>query len=283
VSQTAADLLAKAVTDLKPALADQAARDARILLGEALGVERGRLTLILQDVVSAQKAARFAGFVAQRMQRQPVSQIIGRRAFWGRNFAVNADVLDPRPETETLVSAALQSPAATRILDLGVGSGCILLTLLAEWPEALGVGADLSAAALATAALNAKALEVSDRAVFVESDWFSNIDGVFDLVVSNPPYISEFEMAQLQPEVALWEPPLALTPGGDGLAAYRALAQELNRHLAENGQALFEIGKDQAVSVCEIFKNAGFDKVSVLLDMNGHDRTLRVMRQIGRI
>ena len=160
--------------------------------------------------------------LGERARARPVAQIIGRRAFWGREFAVTGAVLDPRPETETLIALALAGPAPARILDLGTGSGAILVTLLAEWPGAQGVGTDIDAAALAVAAENAARHGVAARAAFRRADWTQGIVGRFDLVVSNPPYIPAAEVEGLAPDVRDWEPRHALTAGPTGLEAYAA-------------------------------------------------------------
>lgn len=211
--------------------------------------------------------------LGDRARRKPVSQIIGRRAFWRHDFTVTPDVLDPRPETETLVAVALERPFA-RVLDLGTGSGCILISLLAERPRAEGVGADLSAAALAVAARNAGRIGVADRARFVRSDWFAAIDGRFDLIVSNPPYIAEAEMAGLAPEVRDWEPRAALTPGGDGLDAYRAIAAGAGARLMPGGRLGLEIGPTQAGAVTALLTAAGFESVEVRPDLDARDRVI---------
>jgi len=274
----AADVLRAAVLRLKPMIGDDAARDARVLLADALGIEMGRLTLILPDEISPEKQMIFQDFVIKRMARKPVSQIIGKRMFWGRDFFVNGDVLDPRPETETLINLALQGKQPDRLLDLGLGSGCILLTLLLEMDLPIGVGVDISDAAIAIAQKNANSLSLASRAKISRSDWFSEVDGQFDLIVSNPPYISYAEMAKLQPEVAKWEPKLALTPGCDGLGAYRIIATGLDQYLAPNGRALFEIGRDQGPGVCAIFQAAGFGDVQLHSDLSMFDRVVDVKR-----
>jgi len=197
---------------------------------------------------------------------------MGRRAVWGRELEVTGDVLDPRPETETLLALALERGPAGRILDLGTGTGILALTLLAEWPGAQALASDLSAAALQVAARNAARLGVAERVRLVQSDWFEQISGRFDLVVSNPPYVTAAEMAGLDPDVRDWEPHLALTPGGDGLGAYRALAAGVRGHLAPGGRALIEIGASQGPAVSDLFRAAGFERIELHRDMNGHDR-----------
>lgn len=274
---TGAELLQAALPRLKAAGIDGAMGDARRLLAHALDVPASRLTLVLHDQVAEDAAARFRGYIEARATRQPVSQITGRRAFFGRAFEVTPDVLDPRPETETLVAAALQAPAG-RILDLGVGSGCILLTLLAEIPGATGLGIDASGAALTVARRNAVLLGVADRAELREGNWLAGVDGPFDLIVSNPPYITEDDHAGLDPEVRDWEPRGALTPGGDGLDAYRAILPGLPELLAPGGRVLLEIGVGQDPDVAELARAAGFSRVSCLNDLDGRGRVMSLAR-----
>ncbi|MEO0912250.1 MAG: HemK family protein methyltransferase, partial [Pseudomonadota bacterium] len=172
-----------------------------------------------------------------------------------------------------LIAAALERPAQ-RILDLGAGTGCIALTLLAEWPDATAVLSDISPAALAVARANAEALGVDARATFLISDWFAAVEGAFDLILSNPPYISASEMAELSPDVRDWEPHLALTPGGDGLSAYRRIAEGLRGHIASNGRALLEIGANQAADVSDIVRETEPQHLTVLTDLGGRDRAI---------
>jgi len=250
-----------------------ASRDARYLMAEALGVPRDRLVLNEPDFLEAKAAERFAGFVAERAARKPVSRILGRRDFYGRSFKITPYVLDPRPETEILIEAALAVPFE-KVLDLGTGSGCILLTLLAESGAAIGVATDVSADALEAARENAALLEIESRAKFVESDWFSDVHGVFDLIVSNPPYIAVNEMPSLAAEVALFDPQTALTDDKDGLSAYRAIAQGAQRHLRPGGRLIVEIGPTQAGAVRLILERAGFSIVQVHSDLDGRDRII---------
>ncbi|MCP5085516.1 MAG: peptide chain release factor N(5)-glutamine methyltransferase [Rhodobacteraceae bacterium] len=282
MTRTAAEALREAVQQLKPVLQDQAARDARLLLADALVIDPGRLTAVLPDPIHDLQLAKFNSHIERRLRRQPVSQILGRRMFWGRSFRVTEDVLDPRPDTETLIELAMQGPAAKHILDLGTGSGCILLTLLEEWPDSRGTGADVSGAALAVASENAENLGVEHRCTLLLSDWFNEVGGRYDLVVSNPPYITANEMQMLGPEVADWEPSLALTPGGDGLSAYRKIADHLSAYLAPKGRGLFEIGKEQGKEVTEIFRSQGFQDVSVHRDINGFDRVISVATPMSK-
>lgn len=270
---SAALALRAAVARLAAAGVPDAPRDARILLAEALRIGADRLTLHLADPLDDEASARLARMVARRVAREPVSHILGRRMFWGREFRVTPDVLDPRPETETLIAAALASPF-TRVLDLGTGSGAILLSLLAEHPGATGLGVDLSPAALAVASGNARALGLDGRAEFALSDWFAGVTGIFDLIVANPPYIAEAEMDDLAPEVRDHEPRMALTPGGDGLDAYRAIAAGLGPHLAPGGRVLVEIGPTQGSAVSALLAAAGLESPRILPDLDGRDRVV---------
>ncbi|GHF71550.1 peptide chain release factor N(5)-glutamine methyltransferase [Seohaeicola zhoushanensis] len=269
----AAQALAAAAARLRAAGVADPARDARILLAHAASIDPSRVTLIAPEQVEPEVADRFERLISLRAVRVPVSHLIGERAFYGRNFKVSRDVLDPRPETETLIEAALAAPFG-RVLDLGTGSGCILVTLLAERPQATGLGVDLSPLACRQAALNAGALGVAERAAFRESDWFAAVDGTFDLIVSNPPYIALAEMPGLSDEVRRHEPELALTDGGDGLGAYRAIAPGLLDHLAPGGRMLVEIGPTQGAAVAQILAGAGLVDVSVLPDLDGRDRVV---------
>ncbi|MDT8344634.1 MAG: peptide chain release factor N(5)-glutamine methyltransferase [Thermohalobaculum sp.] len=278
MAETRADLIRRARGRLAAAGVPEPERDARLLLRWAAGLSGAGLAAGLDDPADPGETARFEAAIGRRARRVPVAQITGQRAFWGRDFRVTADVLDPRPETETLIEAALAGGPVRRVLDLGTGSGCILVTLLAQWPGAAGVGVDLSPAALAVAAQNAAAHGVAGRARLIRSDWFAAVEGVFDLIVSNPPYIAEAEMATLAPEVALHEPRLALTPGGDGLGAYRAIAAGAGAHLAPGGRVMVEIGPSQADAVCALFAAAGVPGCAVLRDLDGRARVVSAHR-----
>ncbi|CAN5737081.1 peptide chain release factor N(5)-glutamine methyltransferase [soil metagenome] len=255
-----------------------AGRDARLLMQAALGIEAGRLVLVEGEEVPPDAATAFGAMLAVRARRQPVAQILGRRSFWGRDFRVTPDVLDPRPETETLVAAALKAAAPARLLDLGTGSGAILVTLLAEWPAASGLGVDRSLAALAIARGNAARHGVAERAEFIAADWTRGIEGRFELVVCNPPYIGRAEHDALAPDVRHWEPRLALVPGASGLEAYRAIATDLARVMAPGGRGLFEIGAGQAEPVAGLFAAAGFVLAGTHADLDGRARVVELRR-----
>lgn len=277
------------MTDTRRALAEasrrlagqgipDAGRDARRLLAHVLGIPQERLSIDM-PVELGTLAPAFEQAVARRAAREPLSHITGSRLFWGRSFTVTADVLDPRPETEALVALALDAPF-NRVLDLGTGSGCLLLTLLAERPLAQGLGVDLSPEALEVAGQNRAALGLETRAELRVSDWFTGVSGRFDLIVSNPPYITEEEMAALSPEV-LHEPAMALTPGGDGLDSYRVIAAGAGGFLAPAGRLMVEIGWKQGPQVAELFRTAGLEDVAVHADMDGRDRVVTARRPIA--
>ncbi|WP_299850776.1 peptide chain release factor N(5)-glutamine methyltransferase [uncultured Roseovarius sp.] len=267
--------LADATRALEGAGIEGAGRDARVLLAFALDIPRDRVTLCLEDQLCAAAKSRLDDVIDRRIAREPVSKITGSREFWGRRFEVTADVLDPRPETESLIVAALQRPAATRLLDLGTGSGILAITLLSEWPGATGIATDLSPDALDVAARNANALAVADRLDLVRSDWFQNIRGKFDLIVSNPPYIAAVEMPALSPEVRDFDPEMALSDGADGLSAYREITTGAANHLQPGGCLMVEIGWTQGAQVADFFRAAGFSDVEILPDMGGRDRAVR--------
>ena len=251
-----------------------AQRDADRLLSHVLGVEAPMVRLGAQHEMSGDEARAYEAALDRRVAREPVSRIMGRRMFWGRWFEVTPDVLDPRPETELIVALAGEGPVPARLLDLGTGSGILALTLVAEHAGAQAVATDLSEGALVTAARNALGLGVADRVAFLRSDWFSDVEGRFDLIVSNPPYISETEMSGLAPEVLGFDPHGALTPGGDGLGPYRAIAAGLAAHLTPGGRVLVEIGHLQGPAVCDIFAQAGLSEVRLHADMAGKDRVV---------
>lgn len=272
--------LTAAAARLQAASAPSAPRDARILLGWAAGWSAAKVATAEADpaaTLPAEADARFEAALTAREQRQPVSQIIGSREFFGRRFIVTPDVLDPRPESETLVAEALATiapDASARIVDLGVGSGCLLLSLLAERPRATGVGVDISAAALEVARRNAEALSLADRVRFQVGDWAASLFERFDAVLCNPPYIAAAEIGALDPEVREWEPRGALTPGEDGLAVYRLLAPALSDVLAPGGAALFEVGHGQADAVASLLRAAG-GQVQIVKDLGGTPRVVR--------
>ncbi|WP_299933504.1 peptide chain release factor N(5)-glutamine methyltransferase [uncultured Pelagimonas sp.] len=271
-----AELLAIATRRLTSAEVPDAGRDARRLLSYVLKVPPGRLTLFLPEDVTPELEVIYHTLIERRAERVPVSHLTGRRLFYGREFLVTPEVLDPRPETETLIEAALALPIH-HVLDLGTGSGCILLTLLAETHTAKGVGIDLSPEALNVAYWNRNALDLGDRADLVQGSWFEPLTrtkATFDLIVSNPPYIGVDEMAGLSPEVRDHEPRMALTDEADGLTAYRHIIDHAGPFLSDGGRLMVEIGPTQGAAVAEMMRAANLQQVSTIPDLDGRDRVV---------
>ena len=236
--------------------------DARLLICAALAIDHTALASSPDRVLSVDDAKALAALIKRRLNREPIARILGQWEFWGLPLQLSPDTLVPRPDTETVVQAALDAVRdrgndALRIADLGTGSGAILLALLKELPHASGVGTDRSMNAIVTARMNAKDLNLSDRAVFAVTDFSSALRGPFDLVVSNPPYIETGDIDHLQMDVKAHDPRLALDGGADGLAAYRAIAADAKRLLAPRGTLVVELGFRQLTDVCDIMANAG--------------------------
>lgn len=247
---------------------------ARRLLADILDVEPGALVLDPEAELGA-AAPRLAGALARAIAGEPLTRIAGRRSFFGRDFRVTPDVLDPRPETELLVEEMLKRLAglpAPHILDLGTGSGAILLSLLASLPDATGVAVDLSAEALAVAEDNANRLGMASRVRWRQADLFAGLTGPFDAIVSNPPYIPAGELATLEPAVRHYDPWLALDGGADGLDFYRRIAREVRVFLRPSGWLGLEIGAGQAEAVLALLDAAGLTALSVRHDLSGHAR-----------
>lgn len=275
---TRQEALRAAVARLKAAgLDDIAADDARQLLEQAAGLSRASLIANLTDAQPGDEAARFNALVARRERREPLSHILGSAGFWTLELKVSADVLTPRADTETLVEAALETvsdrTAALRLLDIGTGSGAIGLALLSELEGATAVLTDLSPAALDMARQNAALNELSDRVELVQTRWADGLEGPFDLVVSNPPYIASAVIDTLEPEVKTHEPRLALDGGETGLDPYPHLIAEAQRLLAPGGTAVLEIGFDQGEAVLALAGAAGVD-ARLVRDLAGRNRAV---------
>jgi release factor glutamine methyltransferase len=252
--------------------------EAWLLLAAATGRGRAELVAGAPLPLSPAEEQRLEALAARRLRREPMAYVLGEREFWSLPLHVGPAVLVPRPESETVVEAALEQirdrAAPLRILDLGTGSGCLLLALLSELPQASGLGIDRSAAALAIASGNAERLGLADRAAFREGDWGRDLAGPFDVVVSNPPYVARADAAGLTPEVLAFEPEDALFAGPDGLCAYRALAPNCARLLAEDGFACLEIGQGQGAAVAQILGSHGLRLVASRPDLAGIERCL---------
>jgi len=267
-----------AQTRLTQARIDSPAIDARLLLEAAADVTRADVISDPYREITAEQASTLEAYVERRARREPVSRILGRKGFWKILLTVTPHVLSPRPDTETVVEVALAAfPEAMRfsVLDVGVGSGAILLAILAERPGAKGLGTDVSEEALAVARDNAANLDLNDRAAFLRTSWADGLpDAGFDLVVSNPPYIRSAEIETLDPEVRDHDPLLALDGGPDGLEAYRVLAPETMRLLKPGGVFAVEIGWDQAEQVERLFREAGAQDVRTVKDLGDRDRVV---------
>ena len=270
---TAAQAMATAAARLRAAGVPDPARDARILLAHAASVDAARVTLIAPEEIAPEIAERFDNLVALRAVRVPVSQLVGVRAFYGRDIAISRDVLDPRPETETLIERALAQPFE-RVLDLGTGSGGTLVTLLAVCPYARVGGVDLSDSACLQASANALRHGVADRAEILRADWFDAVEGRYDLIVANPPYLAAVEMNSVAPELRDHEPRMALTDEGDGLSVYRIIAEQAQGYLTAAGRVLVEIGAGQGDAVQQIFTRAGWGGVTLCHELDGRARVI---------
>lgn len=258
------------------------ALDARILLTEALGIAPAALITRPETPIDAEAASRLTEFAARRLSREPVARILGEREFWGLPFWLSPATLVPRPDSETVVRAALAwaetRPSGLRVLDLGTGTGCLLVALLHERAEATGVGLDRSFEAVRTARRNAQRNGVAARAAFAVSDWAAPIQGGFDLVVSNPPYIASGDIAGLDPEVRTHDPRLALDGGDDGLCAYRAIFADAGRLLAPEGALVVEFGIGQEAGLRAAAQAAGLLMAGVEADLGGRPRAAMLQR-----
>lgn len=252
--------------------------DARLLVEAAAEATRADIVTDPHRLLTPEQESRLDAYLGRRETREPVSHILGRKEFWKIMLRVTPDVLTPRPDTETVVEYALRDfpeHAPRSVLDLGVGSGAILLALLAERPAARGLGIDVSEEALAVARDNAASLGLAGRLALLRGDWTTGLNSeAFDLVVANPPYIASDVLPTLEPEVRDHEPHLALEGGADGLDSYRVLAPEILRVLKPGGRFAVEIGYDQRSAVEALFQAAGADQVQTIRDLSDRDRVV---------
>jgi release factor glutamine methyltransferase len=252
--------------------------DAYQLLADRVGIARQELRSNKDKIISDGVIIQFQADLKELIEGKPLHRILGYRYFWKDKFELSFDTLEPRPDTEILIEACLKhvpnKKGAHRILDLGTGSGCILASLLMEYPNAAGVGVDISKGALDTAQINATYLDISDRVEWMQSDWLANVDGTFDIIISNPPYIPSLDIHELSATVQSYDPLKALDGGEDGLDAYRHLAEHLPRIIKENTLIILEIGYDQGESVPALFKASGYNIVTLEKDYGGHHRCL---------
>jgi release factor glutamine methyltransferase len=290
---TIARTLTAAAARLAAAGVEDPRRDARLLIAAALEVGPEHLIAHPARVLEHAETARIEALIARRAAREPVSRILGRRGFWSLDLEITPDTLDPRPDSETLVAAVLARIGAQglvgaplSVLDLGTGSGCLLLALLSELPAATGLGLDISAAALQVARRNARKLGLSHRARFAAADWAGDwagdcagdwgagLDGSWQVIISNPPYITEAEIGELAPEVARYDPRLALTAGFDGLDAYRKLLPQAARLLGRGGVLALEVGRGRQDAVTALLAGSGLTALGRHRDLGGIERCL---------
>jgi release factor glutamine methyltransferase len=260
--------------------------DARLLLEWATGADRLAVLTSPARMIDASQAARLQDAMTRRLAHEPVHRIIGRRGFYGLEFELSPETLEPRPDTECLVELVLRhlrgrEEEALSLLDLGTGTGIIAVSLLAHLPNARAMATDISPGALETCGHNAEVNGVLSRLTCVQSNWFDAVEGRFDMIVSNPPYIPTGIIGTLSSEVREFDPARALDGGADGLDAYRALADGAAAHLADNGFIALEIGHDQRASVSRIFEDSGFELLEAAQDLGGNDRALLFTRTGG--
>ncbi|ACT58509.1 peptide chain release factor N(5)-glutamine methyltransferase [Hirschia baltica] len=274
--QTYSDALRLAAQKLARADVEGPLRDARRLMELAAGMSTTDLIAEENTQIPLQISAKFSAFIQRRLEGEPISRIAGRREFWGLEFVITSDVLDPRPDTETLVELVLSEWKSDykNVLDLGTGSGCILLSILSEKLSAQGLGLDQSEKALGVATKNAEKLELKQRARFQNSNWFDALtpEQKFDVIVSNPPYIPSADIEVLDIDVKKYDPLSALDGGEDGYDDYRHIISKAKVHLNKNGLIAFEVGFNQAEKVCELLENEKFIHINVRKDLSGVKR-----------
>jgi len=270
---TRAELLVGITRRLTQAGVESPHREARLILARGLGLGAAPLIAEPEARLSSAAVCKAEALARRRAAREPFSRILATREFWSLEITIDPSVLDPRPASETLVEAGLAKVAAmgglSRVLDLGTGSGCLLLALLSELPGATGLGTDISYDALTLAKRNACALGLARRAFFVQADWLTGIAGGWDLVLANPPYVERGAIAHLEPEVRHYDPSIALDGGADGLDHYRAIVPGLRQALRPGGVVAMEVGAGQADQVAAMLRAVGLDEVETARDLQG--------------
>jgi len=283
VTQTIGEAVASAARALAGSGIEGGRREARILVALALGIDQAVVLGFPERPVPAAALPRLTELIERRCAREPISRILGHREFWSLDFELSPDTLDPRGDSETVVEAVLAHipgrEAALKILDLGTGTGCLLLAVLSEYPAATGIGIDLAPGAAATARRNAARLGFAERASFAVADWDAALGGCFDLVLSNPPYIEAAAIDDLEPEVARHDPRRALDGGADGLDFYRRLAASAPRLLRPGGIGIFEVGAGQAEAVAALMEACGLETIETRPDLAGIARCVVVRLQ----
>ena len=282
MSQSFQTALTHAGQRLSGAGIEEFRREARILLAFVVGLDPLQVSMRLEEALTVEQSAKLEAALRSRVARVPMSHILGYRDFYEHRFIVTPDVLDPRPETEELVARALSAPFEN-VLDLGTGSGCIILSLLAENSSARGLAVDQSAQALEVARRNAENLRLTDRLRFCRSDWCQELSAEqFDLIVSNPPYIHPAALKGLSPEVH-HEPISALTDNIDGLSHYATIAHQAHGFLAPEGRLLFEIGYDQGAAVAQILRKEGYRDIAILEDLDHRPRVVSCQARVEKM
>ena len=265
------EVLADTAIKLSRAGIEGAARDARILTAFALEIPISELSLKTNEQVSEKIISKLEKLILRRIDREPISKILGKREFWGRSFSINENVLDPRGDTETLIDFVIEKPVKS-VLELGTGSGAIAVTLACEWKEVHVTAVDISEDALSLAKINAEKFNVQNKIDFLKSDWFEAVKGPFDLIISNPPYIGLAEQDELSDEVIKYDPEIALFAGRDGLDAYRRIILSLSKFLNPDGLVVLETGASQGIKVKNMMNAVGFIDAKIVKDLSGKDR-----------
>ena len=265
------EVLADTAIKLSKSGIEGAARDARILTAFAFEIPISELSLKINQQVSEKIIFELEKLILRRINREPISKILGRRDFWGRTFSINENVLDPRADTETLIDFVIEKPVKS-VLELGTGSGAIAVTLACEWKEVHVTATDISENALSLAKINAEKFNVQNKIHFLTSDWFENVKGAYDLIISNPPYIGLTEKDEISAEVIKYDPEIALFAGRDGLDAYRRIIPSLTKFLNPDGFVALETGASQSNQVKNMMNAVGFIDAKIVKDLSGKDR-----------
>ena len=273
------DTLTRLTLVLERARLETPRLDARILIAAAVNKEPQDILLHEELELSPEQSRRLDMLITRRCAGEPISRILGEREFWGLRFRLSPNTLDPRPDSETLISTILSitkddKVKPRQILDVGTGTGCLLLSLLNEWPNSNGIGLDIDFGAVRTACFNAEQLGMRDRSQFLVGDWLSSLECRFDVIVANPPYISTTIINELAPEVRFHDPKKALDGGFDGLVAYRQLIPQCSKYLASNGLLVLEVGATQGKQVVELLFAAGLVRIRAHNDLAGHVRCI---------
>ena len=265
------EVLADTTIKLSRSGIEGAARDARILTAYALETQISELSIMTNEKVPEKIISKLEKLILRRIDREPVSKILGAREFWGRSFFINENVLDPRGDTETLIDFVIEKPV-TSVLELGTGSGAIAVTLACEWKEVHVTALDISEDALSLAKINAEKFNVQNKIDFLKSDWFEAVKGSFDLIISNPPYIGLIEKDEISTEVIKYDPEIALFAGHDGLDAYKKIIPNLAKFLNPDGFVVLEIGASQSNQVKNMMNVVGLINTQIVKDLSGNDR-----------